>query len=41
MSARTTDYQPLVIGLVATLGIISGVIIASFRFKFPKPPQSG
>lgn len=41
MSTSTKDYLPLTIGVAATLGVLSGVIIASFRFKFPKPPQGG
>jgi len=36
MNAQTRQYWPLAIGLAATLGLVSGILVASFRFKLPK-----
>ena len=37
MSTRTKDYQPLVIGLVATLGVVVGFAIT----RLPKLMKGG
>jgi len=36
MSAQTKLRWPLAIALAATLGVVSGILVASFRFKLPK-----
>ena len=41
MSAQTKQYRPLAIGLAATLGVVAGIVIASFRFKLPKLMKGG
>jgi hypothetical protein len=41
MSAPTKPYLPFAVGLAATVGAVAGIVIASFRFKLPKPPQGG
>jgi hypothetical protein len=32
-------YDPFAIGLAAALGVISGIVAASFGFKLLKPPK--
>lgn len=41
MSGQTKQYLPLAMGLAATVGAVAGFVVASFRFKLPKPPQGG
>ena len=41
MSNQTKQSSPLVIALVAALGLFSGLAIARLRFKLPKPPKGG
>ena len=41
MSNQTKQASPLVIALVAALGLVSGLAIARLRFKLPKPPTGG
>ena len=41
MSTQAKQYQSLAIGLAAAIGAIAGILVASFRFKLPKPPKGG
>ena len=41
MSNKTKQSSPLVIALVAALGLVSGFAVARLRFKLPKPPKGG
>lgn len=39
MSNQPKQSSALVIALVAALGLVSGLAVARFRFKLPKPPK--
>jgi hypothetical protein len=41
MSAATKHSSSLVMLFMAALGVASGLAIAGFRFKLPKPPKGG
>jgi hypothetical protein len=41
MNIKTKNYWPIVVGLAAMFGVVSGISIARFRLKLPKPPQGG
>jgi hypothetical protein len=41
MSNQVKQSSPVVIALVAALGLVSGLAIAKFGFKLPKPPKGG
>jgi len=41
MNTHTKQYRPLAIGLATALGLVTGIVIASFRFKFPKLMKGG
>ena len=41
MSTQTKHCWPIVVGLAATFGVVSGILVTSFRLKLPKRPQGG
>ena len=41
MSMKTMQHRPLTIGLAATLGAVTGIVIAKFMFKLPKLMKGG
>jgi hypothetical protein len=41
MNTQNKQYRALAIGFAATLGVVAGVVIASFRFKLPKLMKGG
>ena len=41
MNTQTKQYRPLVIGLAVTLGVVAGILTASFRFKLPELMKGG
>jgi len=41
MNDQTKQSSPLLMLLVAALGLVSGLAMAGFRFKLPKSPKGG
>ena len=41
MTAQTKPYWPLAVGLAAVVGVVSGIVAASFGFKLLKRPEGG
>jgi len=41
MTAQTKSYWPLGIGVAAILGVVSGILAASFGSKLLKQPKGG
>lgn len=41
MNDQTKQSSPLAMLFIAALGLVSGLAIAAFRFKLPKPPKGG
>ena len=41
MSTETKPTSSLAMLFVAALGVATGLAIAGFRFKLPKPPKGG
>ncbi len=41
MNDQTKQSSPLAMLFVAALGLVSGLVIAAFRFKLPKPLRGG
>jgi len=41
MTAQTKAYWPIAVGVAAVLGMVSGIVVASFGFKLLKRPKGG